>query len=83
MMELRSCVGKDARFIVGIHKPEFKIKNLRDNDYFEPLGQLEDGTMIDNIVNFPKGDLYEPNADIIYHSANPFPFSGTTYINPA
>ena len=80
---MRSCVGKDARFIVGIHKPEFKVKNLRDNDYFEPLGQLEDGTRIDNIVNFPKDDLYEPNADIIYEIANPFPFRGTTYINSA
>ena len=82
-MNLRSCVGKDARFIVGIHTPEFKVKNLRDNDYPAPLGQLEDGTVIDNIVNFPKNDLYEPKADIIYEIANPFPFRGTTYINSA
>jgi len=81
--DLRSCVGKDARFIVGVHKPCFEIKNLRDNDYFAPLGQLEDGTIIDNTINFPKGDLSEPNADIIYEIANPFPFRGTTYINSA
>ena len=83
MMELRTCVGKDARFIVGIHKPCFKIKNLRNNDYFTSLGQLEDGTVIDNHINFPANDLYEPCADIIYEIANPFPFRGTTYINSA
>jgi len=82
-MDTRSCVGKDAQFIVGVHKPAFKVKNLRDHDYFASLGQLEHGTMIDNKVNFPKGDLYEPHADIIYEIANPFAFRGTTYINSA
>ena len=83
MTDLKSCVGKNARFIVGVHKPCFKVKNLRGNEYFAPLGQLEDGTIIDNNVNFPTGDLYEPNADIIYEIANAFPFRGTTYINSA
>jgi len=83
VMDLRSCVGKDGRFIVGIHRPEFNVKNLRDNDYFESLGQLENGTMIDNTINFPKKDLYEPAADTIYEVANPFAFRGTTYINSA
>jgi len=68
---------------VGVHKPLFKIKNLRDHAYIEPLGRLEDGTMIDNTVNFPENDLYEPCADIIYEIANAFPFRGTTYINSA
>ena len=83
MSSFRSCVGKDAKFIVGIHKPKFEIKNLRNNDYLESLGQLEDGTTVDNSVNFPKEDLYEPGADIIYEIANAFPFRGTTYINSA
>ncbi|MCD4721063.1 MAG: hypothetical protein K8S13_14580, partial [Desulfobacula sp.] len=39
--------------------------------------------VIDNHINFPADDLYEPNADIIYEIANPFPFRGTTYINSA
>lgn len=82
-MDLRSCVGENARFIVGIHKPCFEVKNLRDNDYFASLGQLKDGTIIDNIINFPCDDLYEPGADIIYEIANPFPFRGATYINSA
>ncbi|NOX32812.1 MAG: hypothetical protein GXP56_03610 [Deltaproteobacteria bacterium] len=79
----RSCVGKDGRFIVGIHKPCFEIKNLREHDYITSLGQLQDGKMVDNKVNFPGGDLYEPDADTIYEIANPFPFRGTTYINSA
>jgi len=83
MTRLKSCVGKDAKFIVGVHKPEFKITNLREHDYFSSLGQLEDGTVVDNAINFPKGELYEPQADIIYEIANPFPFRGTTYINSA
>jgi hypothetical protein len=82
-MDTRSCVGENAEFIVGVHTPDFKVKNLRDHDYFLSLGQLEDGTMIDNKVNFPKENLYEPHADIIYEIANPFPFRGTTYINSA
>ena len=83
MTNSSSCVGKDARFIVGVHKPCFEVKNLRPNEYFEPLGQLKDGTVIDNTANFPKDDLYEPTADIIYEIANPLPFRGTTYINSA
>lgn len=78
-----SCVGEDGRFIVGVHKPCFEVKNLRNYDYFSSLGQLEDGTVIDNHVNFPASDLSEPHADVIYEIANPFPFRGTTYINSA
>jgi len=83
MINLRSCVGEDARFIVGVHNPEFKVKNLRGNEYLTSLGQLENGTIIDNSVNFPKEDLYEPHADTIFEIANAFPFRGTTYINSA
>ncbi len=79
----RTCVGKDGRFVVGIHAPEFEVKNLRDNDHFASLGALEDGTAIDNQVNFPSGDLFEPKADRIYEIPNAFPFRGTTYINSA
>ena len=81
--DLKSCVGKDGKFIVGIHKPEFKVKNLRNHEYLDSLGRLVNGTIVDNTANFPKGDVYEQNADIIYEIANPFPFRGTTYINTA
>ena len=83
MSHLRTCVGKNGKFIVGIHKPEFTVKNLRDNDYLSSLGQLEDGTAVENKANFPRGDLYEPAADIIYEIPNAFPFRGATFINSA
>lgn len=83
MMDPRSCVGEDARFIVGVHTPSFAVKNLRENTYPASLGTLFDGTTIDNAVNFPEHDLYEPNSDTIYEIANPFAFRGTTYINAA
>lgn len=78
-----SCVGKDAKFIVGVHKPCFEVKNLRGNDYLTSLGLLEDGTEVENSVNFPNQDIHEPSADTIYEIANPFPFRGATYINSA
>ena len=83
MTELRSCVGKDGRFKVGIHKPCFGVRNLRKKDYLQSLGELEDGTGVDNRANFPDKDLYEPEADLIYEIHNPFAFRGTTYINSA
>ncbi len=83
MTDLRSCVGKDGRFIVGIHRPFFEVRNQRKNDFLQPLGALEEGTVIDNRPNFPDQDLYEPKADTIYEIHNPFPFRGTTYINSA
>ncbi len=83
MKHPRTCVGTDGRFIVGIHRPEFDVKNLRDNDWFSDLGVLEAGGVIDNRVNFPECDLHEPSADIIYEIPNAFPFRGTTYINTA
>jgi hypothetical protein len=83
MTESRTCVGKDGRFKVGIHRPCFGVRNLRIQDYMQSLGELEDGTEVTNRANFPDKDLYEPQADIIYEINNPFPFRGTTYINSA
>ncbi len=83
MISPRSCVGKDGRFIVGVHTPAFEVKNLRDNDYPASLGRLEDGTELKNEVNFPQSDLFEPGADTIYEIANVFDFRGTAYINSA
>lgn len=83
MKHPRTCVGKDGRFIVGIHRPEFDVKNLRDNDWPADLGRLEDGTIVRNQANFPERDLAEPGADLIYEIPNAFPFRGTTFINTA
>ncbi len=83
MTSLRSCVGKDGQFIVGVHQPEFDVQNFRDNEHLTLLGRLENGERIDNQINFPMGNLHEPKADIIYEVANAFPFRGTSYINSA
>ncbi|MCP4723241.1 MAG: hypothetical protein GY860_27625, partial [Desulfobacteraceae bacterium] len=83
MMNPRTCVDPNGRFRVGIHQPEFEVENLRENIYPEKLGQLSDGTLVDNQINFPRGNVLESGADRIYEIANPFPFRGTTFINSA
>jgi hypothetical protein len=76
-------VDPSGRFRVGVHQPEFEVKNLRENRYIERLGTLSNGTFVDNQVNFPKENVQEPSADKIFEIANPFPFRGTTFINSA
>ena len=83
MKQLHTSVGKDGRFIVGVHKPSFDVINFRKQDYIQALGQLEDGTIVENHANFPAEDIHEPGADIIYEIANAFPFRGVSYINSA
>jgi len=79
----RTCVDPSGHFRVGVHQPEFEVKNLREHGYIEKLGTLSNGTFVDNQVNFPKENVREPSADRIYEIANPFPFRGTTFINSA
>lgn len=83
MTRHRSCVGDDGRFIVGIHRPRFYVHNLRENDFIQPLGKLENDELVMNHANFPDDSIKEDNADIIYEIANAFGFRGTTYINSA
>lgn len=83
MTRLRTCVGENATFIVGVHQPSFDVTNFRRSDYLKPLGRMEDGTIVRNDANFPENDLSEPAADTIYEIANAFGFRGTTYINTA
>lgn len=79
-MNLRSCVDPSGKFIYGIHRPAFHVVNLRENDFIDPLGIMDDGGPIENQANFPPGPVEEPSADIIYEIPNPFPFRGVTYI---
>ena len=82
-MNLRTCVGGDSRFKVGIHQPKFEVENLRTKTYLSILGRLSNGTIVDNQINFPEDKVQEPGADRIYEIANAFPFRGTTFINSA
>ncbi len=83
MIFLKTCVSSEGRFVFGIHRPCFQVKNLRENDYISCLGEMSDGTVVKNNINFPVGNIDVMGADIIYEIPNPFPFKGTTYINSA
>ena len=79
-MDLRTCVAPSGKFVYGIHKPRYRVANLREMDILEPLGQFPDGREFQNDANFPSGDVEEPGAEWIFEIPNAFPFRGTTYI---
>ncbi|MGM0453994.1 MAG: hypothetical protein ACQERN_12590 [Thermodesulfobacteriota bacterium] len=80
-MKPRSCVSPEGKFVYGIHEPGFTVDNLRENDYIGPLGESDDGTPVDNRINFPPGAVESGRAGIVYEVPNAFSFRGTTYIN--
>jgi hypothetical protein len=80
-MKLRTCVRPEGKFIYGVHKPSFRVANLREKDFLKPLGlDLEDNPVV-NTANFPLGDVHESHGEWIYEIPNPFPFRGVTYIS--
>jgi hypothetical protein len=82
-MTVRSCVHPSGRFVYGVHTPSYRVANLRENDFIEPLGAFSDGTPYLNRENFPEGNLEVEQAEMIYEVANPFSFRGVTYISSA
>ena len=78
---MRTCVQPNGVFRVGIHKPHYRVRNMRANDCLLRLGCKEDGTPHDNSANFPTGDIQEDNGRWIYEIANPFSFRGATFID--
>ena len=79
-MKLRTCVTPDGKFIYGIHKPSFKVANLREKVFAQSLGLDDEDNPISNTANFPAGEVEELNGETIYEIPNPFPFRGATYI---
>ena len=79
-MKLRTCVAPSGKFVYGIHKPAFRVKNLREKDYITSLGTLPDGQLFENHANFPAGTVVESAADWIFEIPNAFPFRGSTFI---
>jgi len=79
-MKLRTCVSPDGNFRYGIHKPWFKVANMREEVYLQTLGLDEKDKPIKNTANFPDGEVEELHGEWIYEIPNPFPFRGTTYI---
>ncbi|MFH1672335.1 MAG: hypothetical protein ABIF87_02750 [Pseudomonadota bacterium] len=77
---LRTCVSPSGTFVYGIHKPAYKVINLREKDYITLLGHISGETAVDNKVNFPADDVNVDNADWVFEVSNPFPFMGATFI---
>jgi hypothetical protein len=80
-MNQRTCVTPDGEFVYGIHKPQYRVMNLRQEDKIESLGLVEDGRHHDSRDNFPPVDVLVDKGDWVYEIANVFPFRGTTYIS--
>ncbi len=78
---LRTCVTSDGIFQVGVHRPHYRVRNLREHDFFMDLGVAPGGDRVENRVNFPAADVEEQQARWIYEIANAFAFQGTTYID--
>ena len=83
LASLRTSVRPDGCFLVALHRPSYRVANMRDNETIRELGRLEDGGVVTNACNFPPGEVAVPEADGVYEIANPFPFRGTTYIGKA
>ena len=79
-MKVRTCVTPSGQFIYGIHKPSYKVANMREDDSLQTLGLNEGDNPVENRINFPSGDVEEPQGEWIYEIPNPFPFRGATYI---
>lgn len=79
-MNLRTCVDPSGEFVYGIHKPAYRVENLRENNFIRPLGWFRNFAPRDNRVNFPPGQVNVPQADPVFEVPNPFPFRGVTYI---
>lgn len=80
-MGVRTCVSAQGGFVCGVHKPCYRVVNLRSGDGLCALGSFPDGESVRNDVNFPQGDVTENAGHWIFEIPNPFPFLGTTYID--
>ncbi len=79
-MSPRTCVTPQGRFKYAVHEPQYRVTNLRVNDYIQSLGECENKSC-DNLKNFPASSIHEKGADRIYEIPNAFEFKGTTFIN--
>lgn len=79
-MKLRTCVTPEGEFLYGIHKPSYRVANMRKDVFLQPLGLDEEDNPVNNSANFPLGKVEELHGEWIYEIPNPFPFRGATYI---
>ena len=62
MVDLRTCVSPEGRFVFGLHQPRFTTVNLRAGDDLSVLGHTEEGRPHLNAANFPASDVEEPES---------------------
>jgi len=77
---LRTCVHPSGTFVYGVHRPSYRVENLRQNDCVCALGWGADGAPCENRVNFPPGDVHVPRAETVFEVPNAFAFKGATFI---
>ncbi len=80
MTSLQSSVAPEGRFLTGIHRPSYRVANLRHSRQVTSLGRGPDGQSVTNHQNFPTKDVDVPTAGAIFEIVNPLPFRGVTYI---
>jgi hypothetical protein len=80
MSFFKTCVAPSGVFVYGIHKPRFRVCNLRETDPIVTLGETVDGGLLDNEKNFPRADPETTAATWVFEIPNPFPFMGSTFI---
>ena len=76
----RTCVAPSGDFSYCIHKPQFTVSNLRENDYIVELGNTLNQETVNNVDNFPDNDIQATAANWIFEVPNAFPFMGATFI---
>ena len=84
MNKIRTCITPEKQFVYGIHKPSYRVCNLRAGQKIERLGAIkgsDDEPALDNRGNYPDGTLAIDQADWIFEISNPLPFRGTTFID--
>lgn len=79
-LSVRTCVSTSGEFIYGIHKPDYRVVNLREKDYLTTLGHVDGKTAVRNKINFPANDVTIDNTDWVFEISNSFPFMGATFI---
>ena len=80
-MTLRSGVHPDGHFIVGVHRPRYRVDNLCFSRAVETLGVGPGGMEVPADVNFPDGPVAVEDADWVYELPNALPFRGATFIS--
>lgn len=79
-MRVQTCVAPGGNFVYGVHRPGYRVINLRENDFTADLGRPPGGESVNNRDNFPAGDVDQSGGGVVYEIYNPFPFRGVTCI---